>query len=611
MQDLISSLESAPENWALRCSLCQSLRESGKSDEAAVVMSSAPEIPGDEESILFAASILGEVNPAVGVALMDQFAAIQETTKALRSYRAVLEERMIATEGSTTGDGDSDDSREGNGGDENVPGGAGGRAFVIGPGVAVQAAERAPLTHDKFGAIGIAVLAHVVLVVLLMIWQVAIPPNDPPQISVSALAETTEAPIENETMTLQKRQTSAAATSQPVISTIAFSDMALPTHFDAAADTALMSVASAGMGFGMSVSGFGDVGNMSAIPAGMRSRCSMSERMKRLRESGGDDRAEIAVRDGLKFLATKQDPEKGHFGEEFTVGMTGLALLAFLGHCETPESPRFGDAVVNAAVFLIERGLKNEGKLTNGSRGHHEAYEHAIATYALCELYSMTKESGREIPRLESVLRKAVGLIVDGQMRTGGWPYGFAGKGKEDMSVSGWQIQALKAAHNTGRKFPGVERALDRAVDKYLPAIQDSAGAFKYNPDNTNGKATLTGAALLGMQMWNATETAEFGKGFNYLTEKYKNPSPGADYYAPYYNTQVFFLAEGPEWEHYNRVFSPRLLDAQNDDGSWLSNNGRRKDHQIMNTAWAILMLEVYYRYLPTTDKVDGLEAGG
>lgn len=28
-----------------------------------------------------------------------------------------------------------------------------------------------------------------------------------------------------------------------------------------------------------------------------------------------------------------------------------------------------------------------------------------------------------------------------------------------------------------------------------------------------------------------------------------------------------------------------------------------------MNTAWAILMLEVYYRYLPTTDKVDGLEA--
>lgn len=129
-----------------------------------------------------------------------------------------------------------------------------------------------------------------------MIWQVAVPPNEPPQITVSALAEKTDAPIENETMTLQKRQTSAAATSQPVLSMIAFSDMALPTNFDAAADTALMSAASTSMGFGMSVTGFGDVGNMSAIPAGMRTCCSMSERMKRLRESEGDDRAEVAVR---------------------------------------------------------------------------------------------------------------------------------------------------------------------------------------------------------------------------------------------------------------------------------------------------------------------------
>src|SRR5690606_10949936 len=130
--------------------------------------------------------------------------------------------------------------------------------------------------------------------------------------------------------------------------------------------------------------------------------------------------------------------------------MTGLSLLAYLGHCQTPESAKFGEVVVKAALFLMDRGLQNEGRMTNGKRGHHEAYEHAIATYALAELYTMTKESGKEIPRLESVIRKAAGVIVDAQTRDGGWPYGFTGKGKEDMSVSGWQIQALKAAHNTG-----------------------------------------------------------------------------------------------------------------------------------------------------------------
>ncbi len=60
----------------------------------------------------------------------------------------------------------------------------------------------------------------------------------------------------------------------------------------------------------------------------------------------------------------------------------------------------------------------------------------------------------------------------------------------------------------------------------------------------------------------------------------------------------------GQDWEHYNEIFQPKLLDAQNEDGSWLG-DGNREDYRIMNTAWAILMLEVYYRYLPTTDKID------
>jgi prenyltransferase beta subunit len=329
--------------------------------------------------------------------------------------------------------------------------------------------------------------------------------------------------------------------------------------------------------------------------------------MKRLRESGGEDRAERAVRNGLEFITKKQNKD-GSFGEEYHGGITGLALLAYLGHCETPESPKFGDSVVKAAVFLIDRCRKNDGRITNGKKGHHEAYEHAIAPYALAELYTMTKESGKEIPRLESTLRKAVGVIVDAQTNKGGWPYGFHGEGKEDMSVGGWQIQALKAAYNTGRNFSGVERALDYAVEDYLPKIQDSQGAFKYNPDHAKGKPTLTGAALLALQIWKGMDTPTYKRGFEYLTNTYSNPSPGANYYAPYYNTQVFFMAEGKQWENYNKKFQPRLLDAQNKDGSWLADGGNRKDNQLLNTAWAILMLEVYYRYLPTTDKVNDLK---
>ncbi|MDF1755843.1 MAG: hypothetical protein P1U89_23845 [Verrucomicrobiales bacterium] len=489
------------------------------------------------------------------------------------------------------------------------------RNLVVGEGEAVHGVEAAPPTNERIGAITAAIIVHVVIALLLLAAKVASPRPNPPQITASSIANSDDSSLDSTTMTKQTQKTAAAvSSSQPVVSSMAFSSFAMPDMPDMMSDLSMTSMSDSDAGFGMSMSGFGDVSNMGAIPAGMRSRCSMSERMKRLRESGGDDRAERAVRKGLEFLTSQQDKETGAIGHKYKVGMTGLTLLAYLGHCETPESPKFGDSVVKAALYMMDRGIKNKGKLTtDGEKGHHEAYEHAIGTYALSELYTMTKASGKEIPRLESVLKKAVDVIVDAQDPMGGWSYGFeSGKGgTEDMSVTGWNIQALKAAYNTGKNFSKVEKTLDKAVKEFLPAIQDGKGAFKYRPENDAGKPTLTGAALLGMQIWHEMGSAPYNKGLSYLNNAYKNPSPGGNYYAPYYNTQVYFMHGGKEWESYNSKFQPKLLDAQNDDGSWLKNGAGghgKEDAQIMNTAWAILMLEVYYRYLPTTDKVKDLK---
>lgn len=647
MEEKLIQLNADPANWELRSSIARDLYEAGKLETAAALISQAPEIPGDEDNVLFAATIIGANDPESGVTIIDQFTGSNGESEATRALReqfapapaAEAPEAVAPTEEAASGvvapkklrpPGSEDESEEehepaaavatavsveesaetGEFYDESAAGGDGDRSFIVAEGEAVKAAEKETGSKEKMNAILTAVIIHIIVILVLAKYALDGPPNPPPQISVSSLANTDESSMENQTVQKMQQKTAASvASAQPVISSTAFSNFAIPDTFSTDTDLTMVSMSNSDAGFGMSMSGFGDVSNMGAIPAGMRSRCSMSQRMKRLRESGGEDRAERAVRDGLEFLTSKQNKETGAFGEEYTAGMTGLALLAYLGHCETPESPKFGDSVVSAALFLMDRCLKNDGRITNGNKGHHEAYEHAIGTYALAELYTMTKESGKEIPRLESVLRKAAGVIVDAQTKNGGWPYGFEGKGKEDMSVSGWQIQALKAAYNTGRKFSGVERALDKATEKYLPSIQDSEGAFKYNPDHAKGKVSLTGAALLGMQIWKGADSPTFDKGFKYLVNKTQNPSPGGDYYMPYYNTQVFFMHEGEEWENYNKKFQPKLLDAQNEDGSWLKDGGTRKDSQLKNTSWAILMLEVYYRYLPTTDKVEGLNA--
>ncbi|MCB1229816.1 MAG: hypothetical protein KDN19_06100 [Verrucomicrobiae bacterium] len=484
------------------------------------------------------------------------------------------------------------------------------RAFIVGEGEMVHAHEKDSDGKEKLSAITVAVLVHVVIGLLLTLYVVAMPRPNPPQITASAVSNSNEDSVENQTVTrMQQKTATAVASVQPVVSVESFSAVALPEVTDVSQDLTMVTLNDGTAGFGMSMSGFGDVSNMAAIPPAMRSRCSMSQRMQRLRESGGEDRAEKAVRNALEWLATQQN-ENGSFGKKYYSAMSGLSLLAFLGHCETPESPKFGDAVVGAAMYLIQVSKERDGLMWNGEGGNHKSYEHAIAVYALSELYTMTKESGKPVPGLKSVLKRSVDHIVEGQTKMGGWCYGYAQNNREDMSVSGWQIQALKAAHNTGENFSGVDRALDKTMD-YLKKIQDSAGAFKYTPDQAEGKPTLTGAALLAMQIWDEMDTKEYSKGLAYLTGKYANPTPGSNFYAPYYNTQVFFLNGGKEWEDYNGKFQAKLLDAQNPDGSWtkpgVGGHGAEDSH-IMNTAWGCLMLEVYYRYLPTTDKVDGLK---
>ena len=63
----------------------------------------------------------------------------------------------------------------------------------------------------------------------------------------------------------------------------------------------------------------------------------------------------------------------------------------------------------------MNRAIDGRGLITNGAKGSHQAYEHAIATYALAELYQMNKGYGRSIPRLHSLLSKAGSIIIKHQ----------------------------------------------------------------------------------------------------------------------------------------------------------------------------------------------------
>ena len=279
------------------------------------------------------------------------------------------------------------------------------------------------------------------------------------------------------------------------------------------------------------------------------------------------------------------------------MAMTGMALLCYLGHCELQDSPDFGPTVRKAIDFITSTTPEPEIKGGPGS------YSHPIRTYALCEAYTMTK-----IKKLEEYARRSTLHIINGQNENGGWAYGY-GKGvaaHTDLSVTGWNIQALKAAVYTGISIPGIDEALDKAI-KYTKECQDKQGKFAYQRGK-GGKSSLTGAGVLCLQIWKNAKSEEAEKGLEWIVqnEAIKTEWSQIDVYGWYYNAQACFQATGVSggskfWKAWNKDFQQTVCSNQAPDGHWPHGNHFHGDTDIYRTTMTILMLEVYYRYMPST----------
>ena len=335
------------------------------------------------------------------------------------------------------------------------------------------------------------------------------------------------------------------------------------------------------------------------------------ERDRTMMTNGGKKQSEEAVLRGLRWLVKTQNPDGswGNGGGPVQAAMTGFSMLSFLGHGETPISPEFGPTVQKALDWILENGRKNDAHLSMQPQFNQMGvYAHAIVAYALGEYYTMTRDQ-----RCEDLLKKAIGYIVEGQGPDGGWTYSYD-KTEGDTSVSGWQIQALKAAHLSGLNINGVDTALDKAMLD-LKRVQGKNGGFGYR-NAFQEKYSLTGVGVLCTYFWKQEKDKTVRDGVEYMMSHTKSDFPvkyngeKADLYAWYYNTQACLMIGGAAWNTWNHWFQDELVEHQSPDGSWPPMPGRAVGNfqqlpdangSLYRTNLCILMLEVYYRYMPTT----------
>ncbi len=325
---------------------------------------------------------------------------------------------------------------------------------------------------------------------------------------------------------------------------------------------------------------------------------------------GGGGHTEGAVLRALRWLKKYQEEDGswngasgggggrgGAGGRGHQAAMTGMALLAFLAHGETPASPEFGKTVEGAIRYLVDNS------------SWPTAYEWPIATYALAEAYGMTK-----IPSIRPVVERGLDRLISGQGPPGGWTYQLDARDRNDGSINGWCVQALKAAQMAGIERPGLEQAMKRAVQGWGALFRGSSerGGFGYTSPQV-GNPTPGGA--LSLQLLGELDNDHLRGAVNHLAQRQDGNQVGGGYrnvYWTYYHTQVMFHEGGETWRNWNKAFSVPLVNAQNiipngiadlsgkmvDIGYWETQNDR--GGRVMDTALCALQLMVYYRYLPT-----------
>jgi hypothetical protein len=360
-------------------------------------------------------------------------------------------------------------------------------------------------------------------------------------------------------------------------------------------------------------------------------------------------RTESSVRPGLQWLARHQAPD-GHWSadgycdcctgtkcvkhdydkgiSDFDTGVTGLALLAFLGAGYTPQIREsytdpvtkknvvYGDVVRRGVDWLIRQ--QDQSGNIGPTHVHEQMYNHAIASLALAEAYGLTNAAKYRAPA-----QKAIDFIVQAQNYQLGWRY-KPRTGDNDTSVTGWCVMALKSAQISG---------LDVSQTSYVGAkgwvakVTQDNGNVGYNKlgsgevcvpgkneqwQHHTGSMTAVGM-LVRIYVDKNKDDPALKKGEKFLLDDLPKwevgEHPTVDFYYWYYATLTLFQLDGPTGAGFQKWIKP-MVDVlcshqrtQQDgclDGSWDTGGVDRwgwAGGRVYGTAMNVLTLEVFYRY--------------
>ncbi|MEM9702063.1 MAG: hypothetical protein AAF907_06435 [Planctomycetota bacterium] len=328
----------------------------------------------------------------------------------------------------------------------------------------------------------------------------------------------------------------------------------------------------------------------------------------------GEDDPEVdaAMERAVAYLLSKQRKDGSIYDRGTPTAMTALSIMALASVGTTPADPTpEGEAMRRALDYVLhEDRVVNDGYF--GARDGSRMYGHGIVTLMLSEMLGMGADA-RQDELIRSRCEKAIQVILKAQSQPkdprnrGGWRY-ERGSRDSDLSVSVWQVMALRSAKNDGLDVPPeaigeavayLRRSFDSPVDRNGAPI-DRVSGFTYEPERGRPTYAMTAAGLLAMQVCGQYDDPRVAGAAEWLAARPPKWRDKWCSYGTYYYAQGMYQRGGEQAKNAAETVRELLLDRQETDGSWSAQNGSESGHgRVYATSLSMLSLSVKYHYLP------------
>ena len=321
------------------------------------------------------------------------------------------------------------------------------------------------------------------------------------------------------------------------------------------------------------------------------------------------DEVDKAIESGIQFLLSNQKDDGAIYDRGNPTAITALSLMSLAAVGNLPIHPnKNGEAMAKALEFILLE--KNQNEVGYFGKDGGRMYGHGIVTLTLAEMLGMGMDEETD-KSIRDKCQKAIDLILrsqkvqKNQAQQGGWRYSPDSR-DADLSVTIWQLMALRSAKNSGLDVPTssitdaikyLERSYKSKLDDQGEPIDKKSG-FAYQPGG-HPEYTTTAAGLLAMQVCGEYESPFVLGAADWLLDNVPKTKMQYFYYGTYYYAQAMYQRGDEHAEKARKSVEEILLPMQKENGAWQGGGSESGAGEVYCSSMAMLALAVKYHYLP------------